>query len=312
VFAHTGDSLRFTTCDRGVGEEGAGRYQGDTMLRLARGTHRYPDAADYENQKRIAFPELPNFDFAEVAQNNDACGYDEAGNVHRGSQILFRVLPGSMGKYCVRMGCVGESSCSMTVAFYRNGIFETSSNFPTSNPTEQPVSETNTAQPTGLPSRHMSCPDGTRLSISHSLSHGVSQTCVDCPAGSFSKDGDVKCHKCPAGFFASAQSAMCRPCSAGFYSLEGASECKECSPGTVSNTSASAMCHKCQPGYFASAQSSECLPCSAGFYSLEGASECKECSPGTVSNATAPRCTPCPLGMYSYPGSSQCLGCSSN
>ena len=312
VLALTSDSLRFTTCDRSVGEEGAGRYQGDTLLRLAHGTQRFATAADYADQKRIAFPELPNYDFVEVAQNNDACSTNEAGNTYRGSEIVYQVPAGSEGKYCVHMGCLGESSCSMTVAFYRNGIFETGSNFPTGNPTEQPLSANNSAQPTSQPSGHMSCPAGTRLSVSWSPTYGETRTCVDCPAGGFSKEGDAKCHKCSAGFFASAQSATCRPCAAGFYSLEGASECKECSPGTVSNTSASAVCHKCQPGYFASAQSSECNPCPAGFYSLEGASECKECSPGTVSNATAPRCTPCPFGMYSYPGSSQCLGCSSN
>ena len=53
-------------------------------------------------------------------------------------------------KYCLKMGCDGSSDCEMTVAFYRNGAYESTTNYPTSMPTNP------TGQPTGQPTRRPS------------------------------------------------------------------------------------------------------------------------------------------------------------
>merc|ERR1719181_1445757 len=53
-------------------------------------------------------------------------------------------------KYCLKMGCDGSSDCEMTVAFYRNGAYESTTNYPTSMPTNP------TGRPTGQPTRRPS------------------------------------------------------------------------------------------------------------------------------------------------------------
>ena len=131
---------------------------------------------------------------------------------------------------------------------------------PTSQPSSQPSSTEPSAQPSAQPSNTITCPAGKQLSISWSPTDEKTRTCLDCPAGTFSKKGDIYCHKCSAGYYASAQSSECKPCYAGFYSLEGASDCKECSAGTVSNATAS-RCTACPVGSYSYPGSSQCLSC---------------------------------------------------
>jgi len=97
------------------------------------------------------------------------------------------------------------------------------------------------------------CPNGTTL---------LTNSCVVCPAGTYSVTGFTKCVTCPAGSYSGAWSDSCLDCPVGHYCTEGAAFPIMCSAGSVSVAGAS-VCSPCANGEYSYPGTSTCLSCSA-------------------------------------------------
>ena len=121
------------------------------------------------------------------------------------------------------------------------------------------------------------CPPGK---TSGPTNHG---TCVDCPAGTWSSDGDT-CHDCPSGTYSTQGQAKvpitdCLPCQSGTYSTGTSSSAN---PAVYST-----LCSYCESGkYQWDVGQGECLYCAEGSYSGPKAMQCMQCEPGKTSYAT--------------------------
>jgi len=150
------------------------------------------------------------------------------------------------------------------------------------------------------------CPPGSYLQNS--------ETCIPCPAGTFSSiENATTCTSCAPGSFSnSSSSTACYLCPSGTYSDDyGSTSCSLCSNGTFSSTG-SINCTLCSAGTFASEDGSEtCIGCSPGSYApSSGSSSCTKCSAGSYSSSNATVCLLCPRGTYSSSqGAGYCMPC---
>ena len=94
--------------------------------------------------------------------------------------------------------------------------------------------------------------------------------CLDCDAGTFSKQSESICEQCSAGKFSTSIGAVeCQMCVSGKYSLQGATVCVCCTAGTFSLEGVS-TCEPCIAGKFSvSDEAKECQNCVSGKYSSE-------------------------------------------
>ncbi len=144
------------------------------------------------------------------------------------------------------------------------------------------------------------CPAGTYLS---------GNSCLTCPAGTYSGVASTSCTNCPAGTYSGAGAGSCTNCPAGTYSGARASSCTNCEAGTYSGVRA-ASCTNCAAGTYSGVKAASCTNCPAGTYSGAKAASCTNCPAGTYSGAKAASCTNCAAGTYQpNPRSSSCLNC---
>lgn len=150
--------------------------------------------------------------------------------------------------------------------------------------------------------------------------------CGNCPTGKVSANSmALACDVCSVGQASGASKTTCSNCPANTYSIEGNSACTNCDAGyTCSNGQRS----PCPAGKHSAAQGSctddDCTAgsfcpgnaniysCIAGTYSEKGAAFCVACTAGTWSAATATICTVCPKGTYSLNGAASQGECDSN
>ena len=129
---------------------------------------------------------------------------------------------------------------------------------------------------------------------------------VNCPAGKIPSGNSDTCKDCPAGTFSPSAGAMtCQTCPAGKTSEPGSTSChfaNTCPAGTYMNTN-TGVCHHCPQNTFTdTAGSTSCTPCPDGTHTTgTGSTNCtpnQRCPAGTFINGAA-GCTPCPINTYS-------------
>lgn len=152
------------------------------------------------------------------------------------------------------------------------------------------------------------------------------KTCLNCPEGFFSSEGDSQCTECPTGKFSSVGAEICSDCpdgktssndkvstcvdcAAGKFSTNGAT-CKDCAAGTYSGAVA-ASCTTCPDGWAqSSVGTTACYKCTAGSFSNPPSNGCNACAAGKFSSEGQNACSSCPVGYKSSSGQSSCAGCS--
>lgn len=144
--------------------------------------------------------------------------------------------------------------------------------------------------------------------------------CNECPAGTYSNQGDMVCSACPVGTYANTAGTpnSCNQCPVGTYTdKNGTTECTPCPAGTFNGNEGSTGktdCVECQPGYYSSSPGSkECYECGDGEYSGMNATSCTQAEAGRYVGQPAPHNAsyPCPIGSYAQKqtGSSYCISC---
>lgn len=144
--------------------------------------------------------------------------------------------------------------------------------------------------------------------------------CNECPAGTYSNQGDMVCTACPVGTYANTAGTpkSCNQCPVGTYTDKtGTTECTPCPAGKYQGSQGQTGCKTCEPGYYSSSSgSSTCTHCGAGEYSeTTGATECSIAELGYFVGATnqfQPHTAqyPCPVGSYTdTPGQYHCVSC---
>nr|XP_047130962.1 uncharacterized protein LOC100202447 isoform X1 [Hydra vulgaris] len=141
----------------------------------------------------------------------------------------------------------------------------------------------------GLSNPARPCPAGTYNPL---VSAVFEDSCIDCPAGSYSGEGSISCTYCPAGFKCLVNNTV-ESCEPGTYSALAQMDCKPCPDGFVCE-SPDLPPQKCAPGYVANNESIICEPCRAGTYSFNNT--CIACRNGTYSSKGSIVCTTCPDG----------------
>ena len=128
--------------------------------------------------------------------------------------------------------------------------------------------------------------------------------CVECDAGTFSKEGARLCGVCASGQRADKVDSECtKNCEF---------KCINCLSGRFQKKSGNDTCEDCLPGFFQNIPGQPvCLPCNSGkFQNLPGQLRCKNCGMNNFAeNSTAESCTTCPTGYYSAAGSASCQMC---
>jgi hypothetical protein len=120
------------------------------------------------------------------------------------------------------------------------------------------------------------CPPGTNSSLLGAMS------CASCTAGSYAEShGQTHCDLCPAGSYSIQQNASsrqsCITCPAGTFSKSGSIICLRCLPGT-SSAAGSGNCQPCVNGTY-SDTGDECFKCPGITHSLaNGSSSLRDCS----------------------------------
>jgi len=129
------------------------------------------------------------------------------------------------------------------------------------------------------------CPDGT-------ASNGGE--CIPCAPGRAARNGSSECAACSAGrFMATKAAADCMDCPAGTWSREGQPVCTECQPGRAANPG-SGQCLLCQAGRFAaSSGAAECVECPPGTKKGNFESRCSPCESGMISGPGQSSCERC-------------------
>ena len=119
------------------------------------------------------------------------------------------------------------------------------------------------------------------------LNPSPSDTCLDCPAGGFSAQGDQFCTPCPIG---------------GTTSTEAATSCSlQCDQGSYRPDNHPGDCMICDPGtYTSSSGLPSCTECEIGRYASEpGSDDCTDCSHPLTTYETGSVDCWCPAGNYS-------------
>lgn len=105
------------------------------------------------------------------------------------------------------------------------------------------------------------CPDGS-VPAARSTAWGAADSCVWCPAGTFSSSEDAAkfgvdgvCRPCPAGMYSTPNEtetlASCRACPAGTFAAEqGSGSCEPCPAGTFSNATGLSTVQGCERSVF--------------------------------------------------------------
>ena len=153
-------------------------------------------------------------------------------------------------------------------------------------------------------------------------------SCMNCPEGYFSSEGDSQCTECASGKFSSVGSAACADCPGGKYAQEGSSGCVDCASGKFSRSgdmsctdctagtysiSGSSSCTTCPDGWAQSSMgATACYKCTAGYFSYPPSNGCPACPAGKFSNAEAKFCSDCEVGQYqNVQGQASCKSCGS-
>ncbi|KAI0671092.1 hypothetical protein C8Q78DRAFT_1079033 [Trametes maxima] len=154
----------------------------------------------------------------------------------------------------------------------------------------------------------------------------------ECPAGSFSSNGQTPCTQCSpgtfqpnngqrscqeaqAGWHASGHGATSQQiCQQGSFSEGGAAECTICPPGSYCNGQGQTRPQLCPRGHYAPKPGlgQQCLECPRGtFVNIEGATACCNCCSGFYTDQTSQdHCFPCPVrGAFSPVGATSASQC---
>ena len=142
-------------------------------------------------------------------------------------------------------------------------------------------------------------------------------SCVMCPAGTYSSAGSTSCSSCAAGTYSGSGAASCTTCPSNTYSEAGAGSCSSCPAGMTGGTNCSTTC---AAGTYLKAGEGSCSSCPAGKYCVGGTFNYNassdqgitgNCNTNTYSTggASAATCTACPGSMTSTAGSTAKTSC---
>ena len=128
------------------------------------------------------------------------------------------------------------------------------------------------------------------------------ESCLECPAGTWSPPGSPSCEMCPDLSHSNSESSSitdCK-CNAGATGADGAT-CTACAAGKYKDVVGSAACEGC-PDFSQSLSGSDDetdCKCNAGFTGDDGGT-CSGCAEGTYKSAAGSvACTPCPSNAMS-------------
>ena len=152
------------------------------------------------------------------------------------------------------------------------------------------------------------CPDGMEPILPAMIG------CINCAAGKYSDNNEVRCEACSAGQYALATSATCGLCNDGMAPEPVLSSGERCVPCTPGRAGTAGVCSACEPyqapdSYTGGTTCTDCIAAGRGLASIAG--RCVPCAPGEqpVPLDEPTSCVGCGAGKFSALGA-ECIDCS--